>query len=305
MIIYLASRLATRKDGKTVFLLVVLSFWSFQIHFSGILTIPCLILLFIFLRVRNFKQIIGGLLVGLLPLTPYLLEQNRSGFRDLALLFSSQRGGYFDFHSFITPFRIGSGFYFARVLGADYFEFFSTLPFRQLIWPVFNLMTLLVGIGLLFSFFKGKKTQVFNFFFLLMMLVSFLSRRPAMPFYEELYFTLIFIFAGLALTQLSAISRYGRLFSGIFVSLIVFANLVFLFHFYRFVHLKQQIQGDYGLVYSQKKVLIDQFVNRYRLESEEKRVRLYGQVIFSNYFYDTEKKTIFLIKSFCRWSIMN
>ncbi|HNP89189.1 MAG: hypothetical protein BWY24_00126 [Microgenomates group bacterium ADurb.Bin219] len=89
MIIYLASRLATRKDGKTVFLLVVLSFWSFQIHFSGILTIPCLILLFIFLRVRNFKQIIGGLLVGLLPLTPYLLEQNRSGFRDLALLFSS------------------------------------------------------------------------------------------------------------------------------------------------------------------------------------------------------------------------
>ncbi len=126
-----------------------------------------------------------------------------------------------------------------------------------------------------------------------------------MPFYEELYFPLIFIFAGLALTQLSAISRYGRLFSGIFVSLIVFANLVFLFHFYRFVHLKQQIQGDYGLVYSQKKVLIDQFVNRYRLESEEKRVRLYGQVIFSNYFYDTEKKTIFLIKSFCRWSIMN
>lgn len=184
LILYFADRFYNEKDKKVILPLIVLSLWAFQIHFSGFLVIPFALLVLIMAKIKiKTKTIILGLFFGLLPFLPYLIRQSQNGFADFALLFNGQTQGYFDIHSFTGPFRIVAGFYFARVLGQDYFEFVKGLPLAKFVFVIFNLQSFLVIIGLIISLLKGKKFLPFTLFFGLMMVISFLSRRPALPFY--------------------------------------------------------------------------------------------------------------------------
>jgi len=290
LILYFADRLYNKKNKKVILSLIILSLWAFQIHFSGFLVIPFVLLVLILTKVKiEAKTVVLGLLFGLLPFLPYLIRQFQNGFADFILLFGSQTQGYFDIHSFTSPFRIVAGFYFARVLQADYLEFIQSIPLGKFVFVIFNLQSLLVILGFLIALSKGKKFLLLNLFFGLMLITSFLSRRPALPFYEELFFPLIFAFAGLCLWQIFQIKKWGRLISGFIFIACLSANLVFIFSFYSFVHLKEQINGDYGLVFRKKEDLVQKSIKDYPNHQTKQKLTVALRVIYSISNFDKKE----------------
>lgn len=61
----------------------------------------------------------------------------------------------------------------------------------------------------------------------------------------------------------------GKLISGLLFVLCLGANLIFIGHFYNFVHQKQQINGDYGLVFQKKEELVQKAIKSYKYLPKE------------------------------------
>jgi len=296
LILWLSYQFFYEKKNRAGGGMILLSLWAAQIHFSGFLMIPWVFLILFLAREQlKMKEILLGFLGGVIPLVPYLLFQIKNGFADFSLLLSGKFNqlAFFDPHSFTSPFRIMAGFYFARVLQADYQEFLNFVPFQKEIMGIFNLQSLLVIAGLIGSIFLVKKTLPLWSGFLTMMAFSFISRRPALPFYEEPYFPFLFAFMGIALWQIWQLGKIGRMISSTLFFFFLGANLIFIFSFFNFVHQKQQINGDYGLVYRQKEQLVQREIKDWKYHPRESQLAMIYRVIYSIYSYDQDENQYF------------
>lgn len=295
LILYYSLELLNKKK-QSVAPLIILGLWVVQIHLSGILVLPFFlaVLLASFFKKRKMiaKEVALGIFLGLLPLIPYLIFQAKDQFRNFSLLFSGRSGAlpFYDFHNFTSPFRITAGFYFSRVLGAHYPEFVKTLPFSKFIFTIFNFQTILAFLGFIFCLLLGKKFRVLALFFGTIVITSFLSKRPAVPFYQELYFPLIFSFLGIGFWQIWQMKIVGKILSWLIFFFFLGANLIFIFHFYNFIHQKQQINGDYGLVFQEKEKLVQKAIRIYKYHPKEAQIATAARVYFSIFNYDKDKK---------------
>lgn len=293
LILFFADRLYFKKKDQAILPLIVLSLWIFQIHFSGFSVLPfVLIIIFLSRRRIKIKSFILGLIIGLLPLVPWFFLQFRDGFIDLIPLFTRRPGNYFDINSLINPFRIVAGFNFESKLHDDYLEFSKTLPFSRFIWGIFYFQVLLTLAGFFLSLFKEKKFILFNLFFISMIILSFFSRTEARVFYEEQYFPLIFAYAGVSLLKIFQVKRFGKIIALSTLTVCLVANLIFIIHFFNFVHRKEQISGDYDLVYWQKERLVQEFLKS-KTYPENNLNTAVARVIFSIFNYDKEKKVFY------------
>jgi len=283
-------------EKKSTTPLIVLALWAFQIHLSGFLIFfPVLVFLTFFnfkKRKILLKEVFLGILFGTIPLVPYFLFLIKDEFRNFLLLFGSRSGAlpFYDFHNFTSPFRMSAGFYFARSLGADYFEFIQTLPYSKIIFGFFNLESFLAVLGFFLCFLLQGKFLILAFGFIIMATISFLSKRPAIPFYQEPYFPLIFAFLGVSFWQIFQLKFFGKILFSLIFLLSLGSNIVFISHFYNFVHRKQQINGDYGLVYWQKEKLVQEAVKNFKYHLKESQIVTRARVYFSIFNYDKDKK---------------
>lgn len=277
---------------KAVMPLIILSLWAFQVHFSGFLVIPFTIIVLIGVRKKiKPKALLLGLFIGFLPLFPYLFFQIKQKFVDFSLLFSCDQCSY-DLNSIIKPFRLVAGLNYDYLLGLDYPEFLKTLPLVKVVLAIFNFQLLLVFIGLLLVIFKKKKLQPLALFLFLLLSLSFLSRRPVAPYYHELSLPLIFVFVGISLWQIYQIEKIGKIAGLLALIICLIANLIYVGHFYNFVHRQKQIDGDYGLVYWQKEKLVQEAIRNFEFRTPEGEGITAARVVFSVYYLDREKSAI-------------
>lgn len=120
LLVYFSYRFLIEKRNRAVLPLITLSSWASQIHFSGLLTLPFVLMILISTKVKiKSKEVILGLIIGLLPLVPYVIFQIKNGLVNLSYFLKgwSQIGSGLDIYSLINPFRIIAGFSFDIVLG--------------------------------------------------------------------------------------------------------------------------------------------------------------------------------------------
>lgn len=100
---------------------------------------------------------------------------------------------------------------------------------------------------------------------------------------------MIFTFAGITLWQISKVKSWGKTAAFLIFSLCFGANLIFVFSFFQFVHKKEQINGDYGLVFRKKEELVQKSIKNFKYHPLESRAATVARVIFSIYYFDQKE----------------
>ncbi len=246
-------RLFVDKKPKAIFGVVIFSFLLGQLHASGwFLSVAVAVSILIFRIKVNFKMLLIGLVIGLIPLIPYIWYQISSDpfCPDCQTLFSYQgEAKEFDGINFLRPFEFINGSSFQQVLGNDYQNFLDDNPIVKPMVLIFLLEFIGVIAGVWFII-KYKRQSLFLVVLLAIIPVLYLvTRTPAIMHYFIILSIVMILIDALSLDWLFVTaSNLKYLGWGIF-GFVVLMNILFEASFYSFLSKKQSIAGDYGSVF--------------------------------------------------------
>lgn len=254
-LIGLLHSLILRKNTKTVLPIFILLTLLSQLHGSGIFfaAVTILILLFMGVPIKISKALLG-IAIGLIPALPYLVFQlNASPFCPdcQALMKYQQSLRSYDLYNFVRPYQsvFAMGFHF--VLGNDYPDFASRFPLINSLKYIYILAIFIPLSGIYYILIKKRELLFLLLYLLIIPFLYFLTKTEGyMHYFMTLLPIMILVFA-ISFNFLYTISS-NRLIKGtvvtVFLSLI-FANVIFLFSFYQYLGIKENISGDYGPIY--------------------------------------------------------
>jgi 4-amino-4-deoxy-L-arabinose transferase-like glycosyltransferase len=268
------------KEGKLSFLLAgFFGILLFQIHYSGLLVFPYLLLIY-FCHQKKFKlkPFFLGALLALIFFLPFLLWQRQTNFNDFEKIMKIIFSFGFSDRKFqliypFYPFILSGGLKTFEFLGFDYLPFLASLP-KFVHWgsyAVFTSEIILIILGLIFSFKFWKKDVFYSMialWFLLPVFVLSLTKIGDKPFYYAISFPAQFILIAIALSQIRKIKilKYLSCF-GIVAAFLMMA--IFNFYLGKFIVQKRVIRGEYGWVYRDKINFIKNFGQELRLDFQD------------------------------------
>ncbi len=235
-----------------------------QLHASGIfLAVGTVIVLAIaHLRGRvhlegvraHLPGVIAGLVLGLIPLLPYLGYQIQNGCPDCQAFLAYQAGEAitavptFDPNAFLRPFQFINGSGFQNALGEEvYRQFLENYPLIGFFNYVFLLQFLLLPIGAFYLYrFRIKSGMTAVGTLLLVSLLVFISKTPA-----HLYYFLIISPISILIYSLGISVLRSHLIQGATLVIIMVINIIFTFSLYKFL-------GDFGVSYGVIKQLSEE-----------------------------------------------
>jgi hypothetical protein len=234
-------------DKKTVYWipyalssLILIQLHQVSLIFVGILTI------FLVKKVKvNLKYALLGLILGLLPLIPYLLYQLSNGCPDCSAFLQARNRlspGY-SAETLLRPLQITSQGGFRFIMGEDTLTFAQAHPIADNLKKVFYLEYLLLPLGL---FLFMKKFKHFNFFALSVLalpLIYFILKLEPFMHYYIVILPLLFLFLGVSINSLPKNFKYILLF------LLILTSIAYNYSFFNLLSKKGSLNGDYGQVY--------------------------------------------------------
>ncbi|RJQ37740.1 hypothetical protein C4559_03325 [Candidatus Microgenomates bacterium] len=231
-------------------LFTAFSLFIIQIHLPSIFFIFLILGMLIFSRtIFNFKYILIGLLIGFLPMIPYLLFQFSNDCPDCRNLFSvdNRFAVNHSFSIFLRPLQIVNLGNFQYVLGDDMLTFASKFPFIFQAKKIFYIEYLLLPLGALLFYNKFKKFNFLVIVSFLLPILYFLFRIEPLMHYFIAFSPLLFLFLATAFYHLfSYKNNYLKIITVcLFVSLII-ESLLFNFAFFNILAEKKVLKGDYG-----------------------------------------------------------
>lgn len=237
-------RLILDKKPKAIFGVVLSLVLLFQLHYSGaalILITAAVILIF---KVKiSWKAVILGLMLGIIPLLPFLGGPIRC--QDCVL---PQEERTFDVNNLFRPLQIINGSYFENVLGDDYTLFLEEYSHIKLLNFLFILEYILIFIGGYFLF-KEKKYRFLLVFLIITPLLYVFIQTPARIYYFLVlspFLILTYAFWSKWMWEKGIGGKVGLV---SLISLILLSNVIFQLSFNSFLAQKQTISGDYGPIY--------------------------------------------------------
>ncbi len=279
--------------GKSLMCAVFLSFYIFQLHFTAV-TIFLVIIAVIIIKWRSIsiKHLLLGILIGIIPMIPFFIYQEKTGFKDIKnlLLISkkyivrTEAPGTFSpdgsLYRTKNPFNYTIGTvndgYFQDILGFDKEKFYKKVVLEKILSIIEQIILVLAIIYLfiLFTFtivmrkkpysnLNGKNIfiKVFPLIWILIQpifLVIFGFGVTASYFviiYPACYFAIsIFLYD---LASLLKFKKYVLIIIFFSFSLITFSQIFFNVKFNGFLKKNGGTRGSYNVLYSYKYNIVE------------------------------------------------
>lgn len=277
---YLFHHFIIEKDNKFTKLFFATLALLPQMHASGafflISTIPVLI---IFRKKFPKKEAVIGFCLGLIPAFPYFFRQFAStpfciDCRTFFLYNDQARP--FDFANFLRPFQIISALNWQVLLGSNFQDFWSNLPFDSLFQAIFiaESMALIGGILIILKF--KRKLAPYLFYLFLIPFLYLVTKTPSYMHYFVILLPILFFISTQLFIFLLNKNKIYKILTICVILVFVIANLTFEVYFNKFLSNRKIINGDYGSVYSQTKQLVDEQTEQYALLSNFPEVKNYA-----------------------------
>jgi len=299
---WLLHELILRKNTKVVLPLFALLVLLIQLHGSGLFLFTVTILILLILRIRvSFKSVILGILIGLIPILPYVFFQISSYplCPDCeAFLKYQQSFRAFDFNNFLRPFQIISGLGFYFVLGKTYADFIAIFPLINLLKYIFASGFLTTLMGILFVVTKKQKYLFLVIYFITLPFLFFITKTPAYMHYFVIIIPMsMLLFAIFISSAYSAVrSRFLKASIIAYFLLFLVSNITFTFFFYSFLGSKKFIEGDYGPIYSLTKDFIEKETSNYRNLPYYDQLKRYAYIYAQSKDFHTKLGEFFQVK---------
>jgi len=272
--LYFLHRFLFDKDKKALFWLALFLALLCQLHFSGIyLGVIIVVIIWVYnkkekLEHFSYSRLIGGLGVGLIPVLPWILGNlNSQPFcRDcVAFITYLKIPKSFDFYHLLRPWQFLNGLNFEMVLGKDYVNFLHTYPFIHYLLLLFWLELLVLGIGLTYIVRQKRQWLWLVLFTVLVPILYLLAKIPAYPYYFVILSPMVFVISALGWYFLSKLLKqtiWPYLIYALFL-LIQLTHVIFMVSFFQFIQARQEINGDYGPIFTKTAAYIQSQVKQY------------------------------------------
>lgn len=242
-------KVSVEKDEKYWFVFSIFSAFLIQLHQTSLFFIFLIFLFLIINKVKiNFKYLIIGFVVGLIPFIPYIIYQVSNSCPDCTAIATVKErvSSFYQVAIFARPFQILGKGNFQILLGADTLTIAQNYPFIYKLEKVFYLEYLLLPLGIYAFWKQDKKIRYMIFSVALLPLIYFLLKIEPLMHYLIIVSPLLFLFLAFSIYYLT--KKIKWLGVSVFSLLIVYS---FFYNLTFFDLLKNQksLKGDYGTAF--------------------------------------------------------
>ncbi|MDO8621154.1 MAG: hypothetical protein Q7R31_02645 [Candidatus Levybacteria bacterium] len=227
----------------------------------------------------NWKYIMIGLVLGILPMLPYLVYEFKNSCPDCLLLLTFNK--QLDIRSpevFIRSLQILNQGNFKFILRNDTLTFFTNYPFVYQLKSIFYIEYLLIPIGMLLFWMKNKDLRFIVYAILGLPILYFIFRLGSFMHYYVILVPFLCLFLSISFYALikskNYTLRYGSI--GILLTVIIYSII---FNFYLFVIIRKQsgLNGDYGASFNKTLPYVEQQIVEYKNRKD------YQEILLSSY----------------------
>ena len=276
---YLLSRVIFDKDRRFSFLIFLILTLLSQLHSSGIFLFVATLLIFATLRIKiSLRGALLGIIIGAIPTIPFITFQITSvPFCPdcLAFLKYQNTPRVLDFYNFFRPLQImgGTGFHF--VLGTDYESFAKILPISKFLIQILAIQSLFLFLGALYILRIRQKYFFLLIYSVIIPTLYFVTKTKAFTHYFVILIPFLVIIYSLGFNFLFEISK--RLYIKIAVigvfGFFLATNIIFQLSFNKFLSLKQNVNGDYGPIFSQTQERVEAVTSQYQNSPSYQKIK--------------------------------
>lgn len=231
----------------------VLALFLIQLHQIVIIFVGILTFFLLLEKVRiNFKYILIGGIIGVIPLIPYAFFEINNNCPDCKafILAKNRLSSQRSLELFMRPLQITNQGNFRFILGDDTLTFSQKFSFVDMLRRIFYIEYLLMPLGL-FLFYKNyKKYKSIAYSAALLPIAYFLLKIEPFMHYYIIIVPILFIFLGVSFNYLfSNKNWFLKTASLIVLLLILFESVAFDFSFFSLLKDQGSTKGDYGSTY--------------------------------------------------------
>lgn len=248
-------KLIVEKKEKYWILYIATSLVLIQLHQVSVVFIAATSL-FMFRKVKlNFKFIIWGAIIGLIPLIPYIIFEIQNGCPDCYsfLQSKSKLSPKFSMQTFMRPFQILGVGDFRSILGDDTLTYAQKFPFTYKARQILYLEYLLLPFGFAVFMSKNKKFSFLGYATLLAITFYFFLKIESFMHYYIIFLPLLFLFLAFAFSFfLKSRSHILRIGAVTLLSIILLTSAAFTYRFFDLLKIQGKVEGDYGSIFINK-----------------------------------------------------
>lgn len=283
--LYFMHDLIINKKQKAILYAVILLTFLIQLHLSGVfLALSTIFILVIFKIKINLKYLLTGLCIGLIPSIPYFLNQFFSSqfCPDCIVFFQYAKiEKSFDLWNLIRPFQILNGYSFDNLLGSDYANFAKMYPIINFSNIIFFADYLLPIAGIYYILRKNKKYLFLIIYAISIPSMYLITKTPANIYYFVIMIPVMTIIYSLGIYYLLSLSHkhvFLKVLIVLFFIISLSATFIFDFSFFKFIAIKQNIEGDYGTTFKLSQKRIEGYTQKYSFLPQYDELRLYAYI---------------------------
>lgn len=273
------------KNEKYWFLYSFSSLLLIQIHQSVLFFIFPLTLVIMIKKVKiNYKFLLLGAFLGLIPTLHYILFQATTGCFDCKMLLTSGQRVSADRSPllFLRPFQLINQGDFFPILREDIIYFAQNFKLAYFLKQIYYIEYLMIPIGgiIFYKFFKKMSLIIFPVI-LLPFIYSFFKLEPQIHYFIIIS-PFLYLFLGSSfyffISQKNKLIRYSSF--GVF-AVLIFVSLYYNFALYQTIRHQQNIKGDYGLIFSVKQKETEMIYKPYKDDPYYKEMIIASYVPYS------------------------
>lgn len=267
IMLFAVHKLISEKKDMYWILYAASSLILIQLHQVSVVFV-LIVSVFMLAKVRlNLKYLIFGILIGILPLIPYIIFELQNKCPDCFAILSSRERlntGY-SLKAFIRPLQIVSIGDFRYILGNDTLTFAQKFPLVYKAREFLYLEYLLLPLGLAVFIAKYKKFSFLGYASFLTIASYFFLRIESFMHYYIILLPLLFLFLA---TVFSFFLKSRNIFlkagSTALLGTILLTSIAFNKTFFDLLKMTGGTKGDYGATFAKKEADIKERLKKYK-----------------------------------------
>ncbi len=270
-------------DGKQYYWLhfTITTFFLIQLHLGSIFYLTVLWIFLILKRVKlSLKYISIGIVIGLIPLIPYLLYETKNSCPDCKIILTTSErvSTKYQLNIFLRPLQLLGQGNFQFVLGKDMITFATQYPIIYQLRKILYLQYFLLPFGVIIFWKMYPKFRILIYSTVLLPFVYFVLKLEPFIHYYIIVIPLLFLFSATGINYfLSSQSKFYRIMSYILLTSIIFSSIFFDITFFQLIEKEKGLDGDYGPSFSTTDRLVKNKLSLYKNTMD------YKEMIISEY----------------------
>lgn len=280
LLLYSIHKLIIDKKEKYLFLYVFSAMMLIQLHPVSIVFLSIITAFMVAKRVKiNLKYVLWGLLIGAIPLIPYIIFEIQNKCPDCYALISSRNrlNSQYSLETFLRPLQIVGIGNFHFILGPDTLTLGQMFPLVYKARQLLYLEYLLLPLGAVIFILKEKKLSFLAYSVIATAVAYFFLKIESFMHYYIILLPLLFLLLANSFTYLMNKHYVLKFISICLLLLLVLESIAFNISFFNFLKIQGRTKGDYGAVFILSKNNSDRRLTKY------KNTREFEEIFLTNY----------------------